>query len=75
MRACGEIVANPVLNEILMDVNCMISEGLEADSIYEMAGDFMTKFKIQEENIYHCKNVKMKPLERAIVEIDGGMEG
>ena len=75
MRVCGEIVANPVLNEILMDVNCMISEGLEADSIYEMAGDFMTKFKIQEENIYHCKNVKMKPLERAIVDIDGGMEG
>ena len=74
MRACGEIVANPVLNEILMDVNCMISEGLETDSIYEMAGDFMTKFKIQEENIYHCKNVKMKPLERAIVDIDGGME-
>ncbi len=75
MRACGEIVANPVLNEILMDVNCMISEGLETDSIYEMAGDFMMKFKNQEENIYHCKNVKMKPLERAIVDIDGGMEG
>lgn len=74
MRVCGEIVANPVLNEILMDVNCMISEGLETDSIYDMAGDFMTKFKIQEENIYHCKNVKMKPLERAIEDIDGGIE-
>lgn len=75
MRACGEIVANPVLNEILRDVNCMISEGLETDSIYEMAGDFMIKFKIQEENIYHCKNVRMRPLERAIEDIDGGMEG
>ena len=74
MRTCGEIVANPVLNEILMDVNCMISEGLETESIYEMAGDFMMKFKIQEENIYHCKNVKMKPLEKAIKDIDGGMK-
>ena len=74
MRACREIVSNHVLNEILMDVNCMICDDLETESIYEMAGDFMAKFKIQDENIYHCKNVKMRPLGKAIEDIDGGIE-
>ena len=74
MRACGEIVANSDLYEILMDVNCLISRDLETDSIYDGAGDFLKEFKIEEEHIYHCKNIKMKPLENAIVDIDGGME-
>ena len=74
MRACREIVSNHVLNEILMDVNCMICDDLETESIYEMAGDFMAKFKIQDENIYHCKNVKMRPIGKAIEDIDGGIE-
>ena len=26
------------------------------------------------EHIYHCKNIKMEPLEDAIVDIDGGIE-
>ena len=74
MRACGEIVANPDLYEILMDVNCLISKDLETDSIYDGAGDFLREFEIEEEHIYHCKNIKMKPLEDAIVDIDGGIE-
>ena len=74
MRACGEIVANSDLYEILMDVNCLISRDLETDSIYDGAGDFLKEFKIEEEHIYHCKNIKMKPLEDAIVDIDGGIE-
>lgn len=74
MRACGEIVANPNLYEILMDVNCLISRDLETDSIYDGAGDFLKEFEIEEEHIYHCKNIKMEPLEDAIVDIDGGIE-
>lgn len=74
MRACREIVANSDLYEILMDVNCLISRDLEIDSIYDGAGDFLKEFKFEEEHIYHCKNIKMKPLENAIVDIDGGME-
>lgn len=74
MRACGEIVANPNLYEILMDVNCLISRDLEIDSIYDGAGDFLKEFEIEEEHIYHCKNIKMEPLEDAIVDIDGGIE-
>ena len=74
MRACGEIVANPDLYEILMDVDCLISKDLETNSIYEGAGDFLKDFQIQEEHIYHCKNIKMKSLESAIVDIDGGIE-
>ena len=74
MRACGEIVANSDLYEILMDVSCLISRDLETDSIYDGAGDFLKEFEIEEEHIYHCKNIKMKPLENAIVDIDGGMK-
>lgn len=74
MRACGAIVTNPALYEILMDVSCLISRDLETDSIYDGAGDFLKEFKIEENHIYHCKNIKMKPLENAIVDIDGGME-
>ena len=74
MRACGEIVANPNLYEILMDVNCLISRDLDTDSIYDGAGDFLKEFEIEEEHIYHCKNIKMEPLEDAIVDIDGGIE-
>ena len=74
MRACGKIVTNPDLYEILMDVNCLISKDLETDSIYDGAGDFLQEFKIEEEHIYHCKNIKMESLEDAIVDIDGGIE-
>lgn len=74
MRVCGEIVTNPTLYEILMDVNCLISKDLETSSIYDGAGDFLKEFKIEKEHIYHCKNLKMKPLECAIIDIDGGME-
>ena len=55
---------NPNLYEILMDVNCLISRDLETDSIYDGAGDFLKEFEIEEEHIYHCKNIKMEPLER-----------
>lgn len=72
MRACGDIVSNPDLYEMLMDVNCLISKDLEADSIYEGAGEFLKEFEIEDEHIYHCKNIKMKSLEDAIVDIDGG---
>ena len=47
---------------------------LETDSIYDGAGDFLQEFKIEEEHIYHCKNIKMESLEDAIVDIDGGIE-
>lgn len=74
MRACGAIVTNPALYEILRDYDYLISRDLETDSIYDGAGDFLKDFKIEEEHIYHCKNLKMKPLENAIVNIDGGIE-
>ena len=73
-RACGEIVKNPALYEILRDYDYIISRDLETDSIYDEAGDFLKNFKNEEENIYHCKNLKMIPLENAVVNIDGGIE-
>ena len=69
MRACGAIVTNPDLYEILMDYDCLISKDLEVNSIYEGAGDYLKDFKIEDNHIYHCKNLKMTSLENAIANL------
>lgn len=69
MRVCGAIVINPDLYEILMDYDCLISKDLEINSIYEGAGDYLKDFKIENNHIYHCKNLKMTSLERAIANL------
>src|SRR5699024_8558626 len=59
MRVCGAIVTNPDLYEILMDYDCLISKDLETNSIYEGAGDYLKDYKIENNHIYHCKNLKI----------------
>jgi hypothetical protein len=72
MRACKEIVTNPEIYEVLMDYDCLISRELETESIYEGAGEFLKEFKIENNHVYHCKNLKMRPLSKAIELLDGG---
>lgn len=77
MRACSAIVSNLDLYEIeiLMDYDYLISKDLETEnSIYDEAGDFLKHFKLEEDHIYHCKNIKIVSLQSAIANIDGGIE-
>ena len=68
-RVCGSIVTNPDLYDILMDYECLISKDLEINSIYEGAGDYLKDFKIENNHIYHCKNLKMVSLESMIANL------
>lgn len=52
-----------------MDYDCLISKDLEVNSIYEGAGDYLKDFKIEDNHIYHCKNLKMTSLENAIANL------
>ena len=63
------ILFNLDLYEILMDYDCLISKDLETNSIYEGAGDYLKDFKIENNHIYHCKNLKMTSLENAIANL------
>lgn len=71
MRICSRIVKNPNLNKVLMDYDCLISKGLNIDSIFDGAGDYLEKFKCEENHIYHYKNLEIKSLNKSIEELGG----
>jgi len=73
MRACRGIVTNPNLYQVLMDYKCLISKGLETDSVYNDAGDILKEYQIEEDHIYHCRNLKIQSLENKIDELKGGI--
>lgn len=71
MKVCSKIVKNPNLNEVLMDYDYLISKGLNSDSVFYGAGDFLEDFKIEENHVYHYKNLKIKSLNKTIEELGG----
>lgn len=73
MRACRGIVTNPNLYQVLMDYKCLISKGLETDSVYNDAGDILKEYQIEEDHIYHCRNLKIQSLENKIDELKEGI--
>lgn len=63
---CRNILMNLELPIIFMDYDIMVSKDLVSDSIFDDAGDFMESFKMDKNNIYHFKQVQMKPLRDSI---------
>jgi len=62
-QVCKNIIDNSALSEVFMDYEVIISKDLDSDSILNDAGDFLSEFKKEENNIYHYKDVSMKNLE------------
>lgn len=69
---CRDIVNNPYIYEIFMDYGCLISENIDADSIYRSAGDYLKDSKLEENHIYHCNNTKIRTVESVTKEIEEG---
>jgi hypothetical protein len=70
MRVCSSIVKNPNLNDVLMDYDCLISKSLDIDSVFNSAGDYLENFKLEEDHIYHYKNLKIKSLNKSLEELE-----
>lgn len=68
MRICGKIVTNPNLNEVLMDYDSLISRRLDMKSVFYGAGDYLESFKLEENHVYHYKNLCIKALDDVINE-------
>lgn len=62
-KVCKNIIENSALSDVFMDYEVIISKDLESLSILSDAGDFLSDFKREENNIYHYKDVSMKKLE------------
>ena len=71
MRICSKIVKNHNLNEVLMDYDYLISKNLNIDSVFYGAGDYLENFKLEENHVYHYKNLKIKSLDKSIKELEG----
>lgn len=65
---CANIIKNYETRAILMDYDVLISKDITSDSIFSDAGDYLQDFSYEQDDhhIAHYKNVKIKPLEECI---------
>lgn len=54
-----------------MDYDYLISKNLNIDSVFYGAGDYLENFKLEENHVYHYKNLKIKSLDKSIKELEG----